>query len=108
MVNHKAIIEEVDQAMEIDLDNVDLSIPPEIELILVARHRQAVRNTAVALRMQIKLARLRGAKDEVKPLGIRLDACIKDLAQIDRIYPSALELMKSFERADAVQELGVA
>ena len=99
MTNHKAIIEEVDQAMEVDLDNVDLSIPPEVELILVARHRQVVRNTAVALRMQIKLARLRNAKDEVKPLGARLDACIKDLAQIDRLYPGAVLKMKELEVA---------
>ena len=97
MTNHKAIIEEVDQAIEVDLDNIDLSIPPEVELILVARHRQALRNTAVALRIQIKLARLRGAKDEVKPLGKRLDDCIKDLAQIDRLYPEAVLKMKELE-----------
>ena len=97
MANHKAIIEEIDQAMEVDLDNVDLSIPPDVELILVSRHRQILRNTAVALRMQIKLARLRGAKDEAKPLGARLDACIKDLVQIDRLYPEAVLKMKELE-----------
>ena len=71
----------------------------EVELVLAAKHRQLLRNTAVSIKMQMHLARLRGAKDEASKMGQELDKFVKDIAQIDRLYPNALAKMKVLEEA---------
>ena len=85
------LLAEIEKAVPV---SPDITIPPHVELQIAAHQRLVLRNMAVALKLQINLATLRDAKEEVKLLSIKFDSVIKDLTQLDVLYPAALNAMR--------------
>ena len=94
---HRAVLDEITGAAEIDVDGVDLSIPRDLEVQIAARQRQVLRNSAVLAQLNLRLARRRNASDEAKGLGQQLDQYVRDLAEIDRLYPEARARMDQLD-----------
>ena len=90
---HQHIVDELREYVGTDIDGVDLSIPRELETSIAARQRQALRNSAVLAQLNQRLARRRNATDEARRLGQELDRYVRDIAEIDRLYPEAREKM---------------
>ena len=99
--NHKAVVEELKEFAALDIEGVDLSIPPEIEIRIAARQRQVLRNSAYLAQLNMRLARKRGAKDEAKVFGTQLDQYVRDIAEIDRLYPEAKAAMTEIDKQQA-------
>ena len=101
----RAIVEELKEFADVDIDGVDLSIPREMEVSIAARQRQVLRNSAVLTQLNQRLARRRNAHDEAKRFGAQLDQYVRDMAEIDRLYPEAKTRMLELDGAQTqVQE----
>ncbi len=103
---HQSVVDEITGAAEIDVAGVDLSIPRDLEVQIAARQRQVLRNSAVLAQLNLRLARRRSASDEAKRFGQQLDQYVRDLAEIDRLYPEAKARMEQLDGAshDRTQE----
>ena len=86
-----------------DVSQTDISAPPEIELIIVARRRQVLRNTAIEVNLALNLAKKRKAVKEVESLGTELDKFVRDITEIDTLYPEAKKMMDVLD-AKAIAE----
>ena len=96
------VMEELDKATP-DISGTDTSAPPEISTAIAARQRQILRNNAVLLNLSIALARKRHAIDEVKTHGKQLDTMVRDIAELDTLYPGAKKQMDELD-AKAIAE----
>ena len=94
---HQHIVDELREYAGADIDGVDLSIPRELETSIAARQRQVLRNSAVLAQLNQRLARRRNATDEARRLGQELDRYVRDIAEIDRLYPEARAKMEELD-----------
>ena len=94
---HQSIVDELRKYDGTDIDGVDLSIPRELETSIAARQRQVLRNSAVLAHLNQRLARRRNATDEAKRYGQQLDQYVRDIAEIDRLYPEARAAMEDLD-----------
>ncbi len=94
---HQAIVHELRQFSQLDVEGVDLSIPYGMEVSIAARQRQVLRNSAVLAQLNQRLARRRNATDEARRLGQELDRYVRDIAEIDRLYPEARANMEELD-----------
>ena len=103
---HEAIVDEVREYAATDIDGVDLSIPRELETSIAARQRQVLRNSAVLAHLNQRLARRRNATDEGRRHGQELDRYVRDIAEIDRLYPEARAKMEELDAPILSRESG--
>ena len=102
----RAIVDELKEFCEMDIEGVDLSIPRDIESSIAARQRQILRNSAVLAQLNQRLARRRNARDEVGRFGTQLDQYVRDIAEIDRLYPEAKARMMELDNDQVGQQDG--
>jgi len=95
--HHTAIAREVRAEAGTGIEEVDLSIPRELEVAIAARQRQVLRNSAVLAQINLSLARRRDAAEEVRLQSHQLDRFSRDIAEIDRLYPEAKAKMAEFD-----------
>jgi len=95
--SHQPIVDEIREHGAIDIDAVDLSIPRHLEISIAARQRQVLRNSAVLAQLNQRLARRRNATDEARRCGQELDRYVRDIAEIDRLYPDAKQVMAQLD-----------
>lgn len=87
--DHKGIVEEIKSLVpDVDADEF-LAIPEVLELEIMARHRQTLRNTAVLNRNTSAIARVSGRTDESRKLGQQMNNLVKDMVELDRRFPEA-------------------
>lgn len=96
--NHKGILEEI-KGLSPDIDGVDYEAPPHIALAIAARLRQQLRNSAQQTLILQRLARKRGDSKEAQNLGKQLDRFVRDIAELDAMYPGARDEMVAMDRA---------
>lgn len=98
MVSLKDINEEVKAATP-DVDGVEIEPPQHIMVKMAADHRWRLRNSAALARMNQRLARKRGDHKNAEGFGKQIDSHIRDMAEIDRMYPGAKALMADLDKA---------
>ena len=94
-----AILQELRNASPASVENVDLSIPRDLEVAIAARQRQLLRNSAVLAQLNLTLAHRRNARDESVRHAEQLDQYVRDIAEIDRLYPEAKARMQAFDQS---------
>lgn len=97
MSKDKTIREEIKAAAP-DIANTEWAAPIEIENAIAARQRQILRNNAVATHIGRLLARKRGDHEEEKVLSKQLDRWMRDMAELDGLYPGAKKQMENFDQ----------
>jgi hypothetical protein len=103
MSNSSQVMEEINNIGEPDVEGTDLSLPREIETAIAARQRQLLRNSAVLAQMNLRLARRRDSQDEVKAHSKTFDQHLRDIAELDRMYPEAKALMAEMDKQSIAQ-----
>lgn len=103
MSNSSQVVEEINRIAEPDVEGTDLSLPREIEVAIAARQRQVLRNSAVMAQLNLRLARRRESQDEVKAYSKAFDQHVRDIAEIDRMYPEAKTTMAEMDKQAVMQ-----
>jgi len=93
---HEETVAEIKQEAS-NVGDTDISMPEKLQLTLVARQRQILRNSAVLAQVNQKLARRRGSSDEAKKLGKELDNYVKDITELDKDYPQVKNKMNELD-----------
>ena len=81
----------------LDVSQTDISATPELETAIAARQRQILRNTAIQVNLAIALAKKREARDEMQGLSKQFDGIIRDITELDKLYPGAKKQMCEFD-----------
>lgn len=98
---HIAVMKEIRSlAPEVDEDEF-LAIPSVLELEIMSRHRQGLRNTAVLNRNSSTIARVAGRSDEARKLGQQMRDLVKDMVELDRRWPKAMARMQEMDEENA-------
>ncbi len=103
MSKSSQVVEEINRIAEPDVEGTDLSLPREIEVAIAARQRQMLRNSAVLAQMNLRLARRRESQDEVKAHSKAFDQHVRDIAELDRMYPEARAMMAEMDKQAITQ-----
>lgn len=102
-VDHKAVLTELN-GLAPDMSELGLEAPRHIETGIAAQHAWRLRNTYVQSKISQRLARLRGATKEAQAIGQQMNAYLKDIVELYRLYPEARELVKQLDKAPAEEQ----
>src|SRR3990167_9544166 len=85
---------------EIDMDDL-LAIPPILDLELMVSQLGLLRNSArLALNNQ-SIVRVAGRRDEARKLGEQASNFVRDMRELMRRFPGAMERLKQKDAANA-------
>ena len=87
-----------------DVDGVDLSLPAYIEIELASASRQRLRNTAVLTQMNQRIARKIQNTPDATRVGKELSGLIRQIAELDKLYPKAKKRMGEMDEQGRPQE----
>lgn len=81
------------KALTPDVDRVEIEPPLHLMERMAAEHRWRLRNSAALARLNQRLSRKRGDTKSADAFGKQIDNHVRDMAEIDRMYPGARNLM---------------
>ncbi len=100
---HEAILDELRDGVA-DIDGVDLSLPAYMETNIAASNRALLRNTAVLAQMNQRIARKIQNTKEAEAFGKQLSTLIRQIAELDALYPKAKKRMAELDEQGRPQE----